>query len=378
MGPLINFVVSGIKPHPSQIVKRFGFPYIRLMNLIDDRSRDIFRIIVEEYLKYGIPVGSRTISQSISQSLSPATIRNVMSQLEDKDLLFSPHTSAGRQPTERGLRLYVDTLMKVDDIAPQRMEIERRLNPSSQSLSQIYDGASSLLSGLSSCVGVVIAPKMNKPIRKVEFLKLEPRKVLAILITQDGMVENRILMTDNDITKSELEQVTNYLNDTIAGHTLHEVQHLLTSEIAIHKTHINTLAATLIRKGIIHEHSSPEDECHIFVSGQARLLEDPDAQQKLEEMKSLFTMLEEKQAMLSMMEAVEHGEGVQIFIGSENPVFEKPNWSTIIRTYRDHNGRIIGATGVIGPTRLNYGKIIPIVDYTALFVEKLIGSPSDY
>lgn len=334
-------------------------------------------MIVEEYLKYGIPVGSRTISKSLQDALSPATIRNVMSDLEDADLLFSPHTSAGRQPTERGLRLYVDTLMKIDDISVQRIEIERKLQPNAMSLSQIYDGASMLLSGLSSCVGVVIAPKTNKPIRKVEFLKLEPYKILAILITQDGMVENRIIKTEEDVSKSELEQATNYLNDQLSGKTLHEVQSTLISEISAHKGKLNNLAGLLVREGIIHPLSSPDDG-HIFVSGQARLLDDPEAQQRLDEMKSLFALLEEKQAMLTMMDAVERGEGVQIFIGSENPVFEKPAWSTIIRAYHDQNGRIIGATGVIGPTRLNYGKIVPIVDYTALIVEKLLGMPPTY
>lgn len=337
------------------------------MNLNDARTRDIFRMIVEEYLKYGIPVGSQTISQSLKQPLSPATIRNVMSELAEADLLFSPHTSAGRQPTERGLRLYVDTLMKVDDITPERGQIEQ-LNFTQN----IYDGASNLLSGLSSCVGVVIAPKMNKPIRKIEFLKLEPFKILGIIITQDGMVENRVIPTEQNIDKSELEQVSNFINDRITGKTLPELNDDLLAEIKTHKNSLNTLASVLVQDGIIHPLSSA-DEGHIFISGQAQLLDDPEAQLRLSEMKSLFAMLEEKQAMLSMLDTIEHGEGVQIFIGSENPIFERPTWSTIIRAYHDQNGRIIGATGVIGPTRLNYGKIVPIVDYTALVVEKLIG-----
>lgn len=345
------------------------------MNLHDDRARDIFRMIVEEYLKYGIPVGSQTISNSLKQPLSSATIRNVMSDLVEADLLFSPHTSAGRQPTERGLRLYVDTLMKIDDITPQRVQIEKYLSPDT---ANIYDGASALLSGLSSCVGVVIAPKMNKPIRKIEFLKLEPHKILAIIMTQDGMVENRVIPVVQEVSKSELEQVSNFLNDRIAGKTLPELNADLLTEIKTHKNNLNGLASLLVEEGIIHPLSSSADEGHIFISGQSQLLDNPEAQQRLAEMKSLFTMLEEKRAMLSMMDAIEHGEGVQIFIGSENPVFERPTWSTIIRAYHDQNGRIIGATGVIGPTRLNYGKIVPIVDYTALVVEKLLEKTSGY
>lgn len=351
-----------------EIVKSFSTYYTQFMNLTDDaRARDIFRMIVEEYLKYGIPVGSQTISQSLNHPLSPATIRNVMSELVNADLLFSPHTSAGRQPTERGLRLYVDTLMKIDDITPHRSKIEQ-LNITSN----IYDGASTLLSGLSSCIGVVIAPKMNKPIRKIEFLKLEPSKILGIIMMQDGTIENRVIPTNMDISKSDLEQVGNFLNNRISGKTLSELNTDLLTEIKLHKNNLNSLASLLIKDGIIHPLSSADDG-HIFISGQSQLLDDPGAQERLDEMKSLFAMLEEKQAMLSIMDAIEDGEGVQIFIGSENPIFERPTWSTIIRAYHDQNGRIIGATGVIGPTRLNYGKIVPIVDYTALILEKLIG-----
>jgi heat-inducible transcriptional repressor len=262
--------------------------------------------------------------------------------------------------------------MKVDDISPERLQIEQ-LNITGN----IYDGASALLSGLSSCVGVVIAPKMNKSIRKIEFLKLEPYKILGILMTQDGMVENRVISVESDITKSELEQVSNFLNERISGKTLPELNDDLLSEVKTHKNSLNIIASLLVNDGIIHPLSSA-DEGHIFISGQGKLLDDPEAQMRLAEMKSLFVMLEEKQAMLGMMNAIEHGEGVQIFIGSENPVFERPAWSTIIRAYHDKNGRIIGATGVIGPTRLNYGKIVPIVDYTSLVVEKLLGKASSY
>jgi heat-inducible transcriptional repressor len=268
--------------------------------------------------------------------------------------------------------------MKIDDITPQRIEIEKHLNPNVQSLSTIYDGASNLLSGLSSCIGIVIAPKLNSPIRRIEFLKLEPRKILTILITQNGMVENRMIYLDDDIGKPELEQVTNFLNDRIAGKTLQEIQASLLDEVNAHQNSLNSLAALLIKKGVILEGSSAKEDGHIFISGQSKLLADPEAQFHLDEMKALFTILDEKQTMLAMMDSVEQGEGVQIFIGSENPFFEKPTWSTIIRTCRDQNGNIIGATGVIGPTRLAYRKIVPIVDYTALVVEKLLGSPTTY
>jgi heat-inducible transcriptional repressor len=345
------------------------------MNMDEPRTRDIFRMIVEEYLRYGAPIGSQTISKSLKTPVSSATIRNIMADLADADLLFSPHTSAGRQPTERGLRLYVDSLMKVDDIPrQQKQKIDTQINATSQNL---YDEASTLLSSMSSCVGVVIAPKLNKAIRKFEFLKLEPHKVLCILVTTDGMIENRIVHVDSDVTKSDLEQVTNFLNDRISGQSLTDIQEIIQNELSSHRTHLHSLASTLVHDGIIHPLSSAEDG-HIFVSGQSQLLDNPEAQSRLDEMKTLFRLLEEKQAILSMMSAVEQGDGVQIFIGSENPVFERPTWSTIIRAYHDQNGRIIGATAVIGPTRINYGKIVPIVDYTALVVEKLLGRTLPY
>ncbi len=343
------------------------------MNRIDDRSSHIFQLIVEEFLQNGIPVGSRTISKSLQQDLSPATIRNVMADLEDAGFLASPHTSAGRQPTQKGLRFYVDTLMKIDDVTHHQQEIEKNLRDPAQSLPEIYRGVSAMLSGMSSCVGIVIAPKMNKPIRKIEFLKLEPRKVLAILITSDGMIENRVVQLSDDVTRSELEQVSNFLNNRLEGKTLGEVETLLASEIGLHKSTISQLSAVLMKEGIIHPLSSISDG-HIFVNGQARLFDDPAAQSRLDEIRELLAILEEKQTILDMMGQIRDGDGVQVFIGSENPMFGQPNWSTIVRAYHDQNGRIVGATGVIGPTRLHYGKIVPIVDYTSLFLERLFGN----
>lgn len=345
------------------------------MNPFDNRSAQIFRLIVEEYLQHGVPIGSRTISRSLENQLSAATIRNVMADLEDAGFIASPHTSAGRQPTQKGLRLYVDTLMKIDDVSLQKHEIDHRLNANPQSLQSVYQGVSSVLSGLSSCVGIVIAPKMNKPIRKIEFLKLEPFRILAILITQDGMVENRMIQLADDVTRSELEQAGNFLNDRIAGKTLAELHNDLLKDISTDKNNVSRLSKLLIKEGVIHPLSSLSDG-HIFVNGQSQLFNDPDAQGKLDEIRKLMAMLDEKQAMLDIMGAVQEGEGVQIFIGSENPIFEQPSWSTIISAYRDQNGRIIGATGVIGPTRLHYGKIVPIVDYTSLMLERLFSSPN--
>lgn len=340
---------------------------------MDERSQHIFRLLVEEYLRSGIPVGSRTL-QSTGINLSPATIRNVMARLEEEELIAAPHTSAGRQPTEKGLRLFIDTLMRIDDLAPeQRQSMDDHLTLSGKSLRAVYEGASTLLSGLSSSVGLVIAPKANKPIRHIQFLQLEAQRILTILITQDGQVENRIIGVDHFTTQNDLDQVAGFLNAHLHGKTLDEVKTSLEIERLSGEQHLRGLTEKLVADGIIHPLSSFEDG-HIFIQGQARLFEDPNAQQRLNEIRSLLSTLDEKKNILKMMEQVDSGEGVQVFIGSENPILKQPGWTTIIKAFRDQNGRIIGATGIIGPTRLNYGKIVPIVDYTSLLVERIMGN----
>jgi heat-inducible transcriptional repressor len=342
---------------------------------LNDRSRDILRRVIEEYLRTGTPVGSRTLSGALGISLSPATIRNVMADLEDSDLLFSPHTSAGRQPTEKGLRVYVDTLMKIDSLSHlQQEQIAARLGNPGHTLKDVYGEASTILSGLSSCVGMVIAPKMNKPVKQIQFLKMEPHRVLAILITQDNLVENRILTLNADVRDDELARATEYLNNRIAGKTVGEIRGNILKDIKAHQDSLHLLTAHLIEEGVIHPLSSP-DTGHIYVQGQSQLFDDPEAAEKLEEIRSLFGLLEEQQTFLHIMDAVQDGNGVQIFIGSENRIFDRPGWSTIIKAYHDQSGRIVGATGVIGPTRLNYGRIVPIVDYTSLVMERLLGAP---
>lgn len=339
---------------------------------MDDRSKDIFRLIVEEYLKHGIPVGSKTL-QSSGVGLSSATIRNVMARLEEEELLFAPHTSAGRKPTEKGLRFFVDSLMKIDSLPlDQKKTIENQLSSSAKSISSIFEGTSALLSGLSSCVGLVIAPKTNKPVKHIQLLSLEPQRVLTVLILQDGQVENRIIKMDQSVAQTELDRLTNYLNENIVGKTLPEFEGQLKDETIEKELRLRGLTKTLIDQGIVHPLSSYADG-HIFIQGQSKLFEDPDAQQKLDEIRQLMTFLDEKKNMLQIMSSIEKGEGVQVFIGSENPIFQQPNWSTIIKAYHDQNGRIIGATGIIGPTRLNYGQIVPIVDYTTILMERILG-----
>ncbi len=347
---------------------------------LDLRSREILHWLVEEYLSTGEPVGSRTLSRKLEAGLSPATIRNVMADLTDANLIYSPHTSAGRQPTQQGLRFYVDSLMQRGDLsATERLHIEETCRSRGTSLREVYDGASSVLSGLSSCVGVVLAPKIHKPISQIQFMRLEGDKVLAIMVTRDGMVENRMIAVPESVGRDLLDQAASYINERIAGRTVGEIRDIIMHEIGHGESQLQRLTATLVEQGVILPMTSLEDD-YIFVRGQSHLLGDEVTAQSLGEIRDLLSALEEHKNMLDIMDAVRDGDGVQIFIGSENRIFGRNDggtgWTTIIRPYRDETGRIIGATGVIGPTRLNYKRIVPIVDYTAQIMEKLLGTVS--
>ncbi len=338
---------------------------------MDERTLHIFKLIVEEYLKKGTPVGSETIRQA-GIDLSPASIRNVMARLEDEDYLYSPHTSAGRQPTERGLRFFVDRLMVVNTLKPsEQKDIRSRISDPEQTLIPLYERASTALSGLSSCIGLVIAPKTDRPVQQIQCLELEQNKILAIIMMQDGTIENRVTKLENHINKSDLEKLTNYLNEHIAGRTLSEFHAALHKSAKENQDRIQDLARTLLDKNILPS-MELDLEGHIFIQGKSRLFEDHQAQRKIDEIRDLLKFLEEKKEVLGIMSALQESEGVRIFIGNENPILQQPTWSTVIKGYHDQNGRVIGATGIIGPTRLNYSQIVPIVDYTTLIMEKMI------
>ncbi len=343
---------------------------------LDLRSREILHSIVEEYLSTGVPVGSRTLSQRLGKSLSAATIRNVMTDLMDANLIFSPHTSAGRQPTQQGLRFYVDALMQKGELSQSdRLHIETQCQNRSMHLREVYESASNVLSGLSSCVGVVMAPKVHKPISQIQFLRMEDKKVLAVLVTRDGMVENRLIDMPTPVSPDMLTQAANYLNDRIAGRTVGEIRSVIEADIGAGQSQLQQLTRDLMDKGVILPMTSLEDD-YIFVRGQSHLLSDENTAGGLDQIRDLLAALEEHRNMLDIMDAVRDGDGVQIFIGSENRIFGNSGWSTVIRPYRDESGRIIGATGVIGPTRLNYQRIVPIVNHTAQVMEKLLGKVS--
>ncbi len=342
---------------------------------LNARSRAIFRRLVETYLTTGDPVGSRTLSRSIEVSLSPATIRTVMQDLEELGLLGSPHISAGRVPTQLGLRLFVDGVLEIGAISQdERRQIERSLTGHDDDLSAMLDEAGSMLSGLSHCASLVFAPKHEAPIRHVEFISLAPGRALAVLVTEDGAVENRVFDPPPGLTPSAMHSAANFLNAHLRGRTISEAQSIIARHIESYRTELDTLAAGLVERGIAlwSEGGSGAVE-RLIVRGRANLLEEGQGAAELDRMRQLFDDLESKRDLARLLDLAEEAEGVRVFIGSENKLFSLSGSSLVISPYTDSRRRVIGAIGVIGPTRLNYGRIVPIVDYTARLVGSMLG-----
>ena len=338
---------------------------------LDERSREIFRQIVDAYVQSGEPVGSRTLSRRLGMSLSPATIRNVMADLEDAGLLFAPHTSAGRMPTDAGLRLFVHGLMQLGDVGEsERASIDAMCAQAGRGVSEMLEEATSALSGLSACAGLVLAPKTDRPLKHIEFVNLSPGRALVVLVTEDGMVENRVLEVPLGLPASTFVLVTNYLNARIVGRTIGETRTEVLGEIESQKSQLDSLAAKVVAAGLATWSGGGGGT--LIVKGQSRLLNDVTALEDLERIRGLFQALETKEALLKMLDAANAAEGVQIFIGAENGLFSHTGCSMIIAPYKGGDQRVVGAVGVIGPTRLNYARIIPMVDYTAKMIGRLL------
>ncbi|HET8728869.1 MAG TPA: heat-inducible transcriptional repressor HrcA [Alphaproteobacteria bacterium] len=346
---------------------------------LNERSRDILRHIVDAYCETGEPVGSRTLSRRLGMNLSPATIRNVMADLEEAGLLFAPHTSAGRVPTDLGLRLFVHGLLEIGDLGEdERRNIEAQCAAVDRGLQQVLEEATSVLSGLSSCAGLVLAPKTDRPLKHMEFVNLAPGRALVVMVNEDGLVENRVVEVPLGLPASTLVSASNYLNARIVGRTLGEAKAEVLAEIERQKTQLDELTAKLVEAGLA-THGGKDSDLGgtLIVKGQSRLLSDVTAVKDLERIKSLFDALETKDAMLRLLDAANQAEGVQIFIGAENTLFNHAGCSMIIAPYTDSREQIVGAIGVIGPTRLNYARIIPMVDYTAKVVGRLLWNKKD-
>jgi heat-inducible transcriptional repressor len=345
-----------------------------MINELNERTRQILRMVIESYVETGAPVGSKLISEKLGMKLSPATIRSAMGELEALGLLYSPHTSAGRLPTDSGLTVFVEGLMEVADLAEgDRRKIEREIEEvKGQPLPDILEQTSSFLSGLSSCAGLVVAPKGESPVKKVEFVLLAPGRALAVLVTTSGNVENRVMEVPPGITATELQRAANYINTQIADKTLQEAARHIREEMQRQRTQLDALTQKVVAAGIASI-GSPESGGHFFIRGQANLLEDVTAIEDLDRIRTLFEALEAKETMLKLLEATAQGDGVKIFIGAENALFSHSGCTLVISPYKNQDAKIIGAIGVIGPTRLNYGRIIPVVNYTSQMIGKIIG-----
>ncbi len=340
---------------------------------LNERSREVFRLIVEAYCETGDPVGSRTVSRQLAQQLSPATVRNVMSDLEDLGLLFAPHTSAGRMPTDAGLRLFVDGILEVGNVSDaERGQIEALAAGTSKTADQVLEDVSSTLAGLTGAASMVFAPKSDSPLKHIEFVNLGPGQALVVLVSENGMVENRLITIPLGLPPSALVEASNYLSAKLIGRTLQEAHAEIHQDLESHQARLDDLTTKVVESGLAMWSGNDDADTslgRLIVRGQSKLLDDVTALDDLERIRALFEALEARQEMLKLLSLADDAEGVQIFIGADNNLFNLAGCSMIVGPYRNETNNIVGAIGVIGPARMNYARIIPMVDYTA----KLIG-----
>ena len=344
-----------------------------ILDEMNNRSREVFRRVVEGYLSDGEPVGSRTLSRDFSEDISAATIRNVMQDLEFLGLLGSPHTSAGRIPTQLGLRMFVDGILEVSEVDKNdRKKIDQIVSDETNQVENILDDISTTLSGVTQGASLVLTPKREAPIKHVEFLPLSANQALVVLVFADGHVENRLFKPPPGQTPSSMKEAANFLNAIMEGNTLSEAKKLIKNEIDYRRQELDTLARDLVQSGLALWEDTEERHERLIVKGRSNLLSESAQQEDLDRIKNLFDDLERKRDIADFLELTEKGEGVRIFIGSENTLFSLTGSSLVVSPYMNSDRKIIGAVGVIGPTRLNYGRIVPVVDYTAQLVGKMI------
>ena len=346
-----------------------GSPEIGEMS---ERNRQIFKEIVETYLESGSPVGSRTVSQRLNGALSAASVRNVMADLEAIGLLEAPHTSAGRRPSELGLRTFIDGFLEIGDLAAEeRMNIDARCAAAGRSFEEVLTQASETLSGLSGWAGMVLAPKLESPLKHMEFVRLGEGQALVVIVSENGPVENRIVSIPPDLPQSTLVEAANFLNSRMRGRTLAEARGDVLRELEEHKVELDDLTSKLVESGMATWGGDSSQT--LIVRGRANLLEDVNAAKDLERIRQLFDDLESKRDLIKVLEMANEGTGVRVFIGSESRLFSLSGSSTIVAPYRNRDQKVVGAIGVVGPTHLNYARIVPMVDYTAQVIGRLIG-----
>ncbi len=347
-----------------------------------ERSREVFRHLVEAFLASGEPVGSRTLSQRLPGALSPASIRNVMADLEVMGLLYAPHTSAGRVPTERGLRLFVDGLLEIGELAPdERVAIEARMSGSGRRIEDVLIQATQSLAGLSRCAGLMLTAKQDSALKHVEFVAVRPGKALVIMVSEDGQVENRVIDTPAGLPVSALIEASNYLNARLAGRTIDAARAEILAELEGERAMLDSLTAKVVAEGLatLTQMAGAQmsgqfggDDKMLIVRGQSHLLDSVEAQADIERVRTLFEDIERKNDLIRLLELAKEGDGVRIFIGSENRLFSLSGSSIVAAPYANAAGKIVGVIGVLGPTRLNYGRIISMVDHTAKVIGRLL------
>lgn len=343
------------------------------INDMNERSREVFRKVVEGYLDTGEPVGSRSLTRTISEQVSAATIRNVMQDLEFLGLLDSPHISAGRIPTQLGLRMFVDGLLEVGDPdGVDRKKIDQTISEDEQDVTALLDRVGSALSGVTHGASLVLTPKHEAPIKHIEFVSLAVDRALVVLVFADGHVENRLFTPPTGQTPSSMREAANFLNAIAEGQTLSTLGKVIHDQIALRRQEIDALAAALVESGMALWENEGESDERLIVRGRGNLLSDNESEADLERIRTLFDDLERKKDIANFLDLAEGGEGVRIFIGSENKLFSLSGSSLVVSPYMNAERKIIGAVGVIGPTRLNYGRIVPIVNYTARRIGKML------
>jgi len=345
----------------------------RMVPDLNARSREILRQIIDAYLETGEAVGSRTLSRRLGLELSPATIRNVMADLQDAGFLYSPHVSAGRLPTEVGLRFFVDGLLEIGRLTEdERKSIETQCAAQGRNPQKTLEEATRMLSGLSNCASLVVAPKTDARLKHIEFVGLGPDRALVVLVTEDGSVENRVIDIPVGMPASTLVEASNFLSARMVGKTIGEGQTQLAAELKAHNQELDALTQRLVEAGMATS-TVAGNAAALIVSGTERLLDDVQAVEDLERVRALYGALETKESWSWLLDATRGGEGVQIFIGAEDELFNLTGCSVVVAPYTNSKEQIVGAIGVIGPTRLNYARVIPVVDYTAKVIGRLMG-----
>jgi heat-inducible transcriptional repressor len=346
------------------------------LTALDNRSRDIFRRIVESYLETGVPVGSRNVSRILATALSPASVRNVMADLEEMGLIYAPHTSAGRLPTELGLRFFIDSLMEVGELSDEerkRIDHEVKTVGAEHSVESLLSEASHMLSGLSRGAGVVVAAKQDVRLKHIEFVRIEAARALVVLVAENGGVENRVIEVPRGLPASALVEAGNYCNAHFRGRTLAEARAELQRQREERRREIDKLTERVIAAGVATWSGAHDEPGTLIVRGMSNLIGDVRALEDLERIRLLFDDLESKKDIIQLLGSAEQGEGVRIFIGSENKLFSLSGSALVVAPFRDAGDSVVGVLGVIGPTRLNYARVVPAVNYTAQLMTQLIG-----